>query len=210
MLLFFPRTWYATIGGLSASLLTVVVVVAISRALKTIWPHLALCISLVSFLVHVMGLMHWAGIELNALSLVNLIMSVGISVEFCNHFLVSFVATQSSGNHETSKEVVKEVVQETGASILAGITLTKLIGIFVLGFASSRIFSVYYFRFYLLLVLVGGLHSLLIIPALMSFSPDKKPGKVLVQPTSSSEIPNNSSTDVGTSNPAFVGERADL
>ena len=115
-----------------------------------------------------------SGIELNAITLVNLIMSVGISVEFTSHFLIAFAhesaplacETGDGDGEEEARGVVSRVLQTTGSSILSGISLTKLIGISVLGFTSSRIFSLYYFRFYLLLVAVGGVHGLFFLPSL--------------------------------------------
>lgn len=41
-------------------------------------------------LVNMGGLMYWWHIQLNAVSLVNLVMAVGISVEFCSHITRSF------------------------------------------------------------------------------------------------------------------------
>ncbi len=41
-------------------------------------------------LVNMLGLMFWWDIQLNAISLVNLVMAVGISVEFCSHLTRAF------------------------------------------------------------------------------------------------------------------------
>jgi Niemann-Pick C1 protein len=119
-------------------------------------------------MMHLMAGMELSSIELNAVSLVNLIMSIGISVEFTSHFMIAFAHELSSSSESTftSNQIVPHVLQTTGSSILSGITLTKLIGIIVLGFASSRIFSLYYFRFYLLLVAVGAVHGLVYLPSL--------------------------------------------
>ena len=42
------------------------------------------------YLVNLGGLMYWWDITLNAVSLVNLVMAIGISVEFCAHITRSF------------------------------------------------------------------------------------------------------------------------
>lgn len=151
--------------GISSSLLTVIVIVAASRVLKTWCNHLIFVVTMVSFMLHLQSGMVTSSIELNAVSLVNLIMSIGISVEFTSHFMIAF-AQESDRPSDSSDDVVSRVLQTTGSSILSGITLTKLIGIIVLGFASSRIFSLYYFRFYLWLVLVGAVHGLVYLPSL--------------------------------------------
>jgi Niemann-Pick C1 protein len=158
-------TWKTTLIGLGSSILGVFVIVSLSRALKSINLHVILLFALVSHVIHIMGLMKLANIELNALSLVNLIMSVGISVEFINHLLVAFARKT---NHKQEHSIMTLVLEDTGSSLLSGIILTKIIGILVLAFATSKIFSIYYFRFYLLVVSVGAVHGLIYLPALLT------------------------------------------
>ena len=42
-----------------------------------------------------------------------------------------------------------------GSNVMVGITFTKFIGVIVLGFASSALFRIYYFRMYLGIVVLG-------------------------------------------------------
>ena len=43
-----------------------------------------------------MGMMYWWNVTLNAISLVNLVMASGISVEFCSHIIRDFALNQKS------------------------------------------------------------------------------------------------------------------
>lgn len=73
--------------------------------------------------VDLLGVMVVWGIQLNAVSLVNLAMALGISVEFCAHFMHAFVVAPGSRPQRTAAALV-----DVGASVLSGITLTKFVG----------------------------------------------------------------------------------
>jgi len=55
-----------------------------------------------------------------------------------------------------------KALQEIGASVFSGITITKFFGVVVLAFANSEIFVVYYFRMYLGIVAYGFGHGLMV------------------------------------------------
>lgn len=102
-------------------------------------------------------------IQLNAVSLVNLAMSLGILVEFLIHILRSFLV--ASGTRE---QRALEAVTSTGPSVISGILLTKFVGVIVLRFAQTKVFLIYYFRMYFALVLLGGFHGLIVLPAVLA------------------------------------------
>ena len=56
-----------------------------------------------------------------------------------------------------------------GESVFKGITITKFIGVCVLGFARSKIFQVFYFRMWMSLIFVASLHALIFLPVLLSY-----------------------------------------
>ncbi|XP_071482510.1 NPC intracellular cholesterol transporter 1-like [Diadema antillarum] len=113
----------------------------------------------------IMGMMVLWGIELNAISLVNLIMSVGISVEFCSHIVRGFTVSTK----RTRLERAEDALAHIGSSVLSGITLTKAFGIIILAFSHSQLFKVYYFRMYLGMVIFGAAHGLIFLPVFLSY-----------------------------------------
>ncbi|MGL4948644.1 MAG: hypothetical protein ACRC42_04710 [Mycoplasma sp.] len=104
-------------------------------------------------------------IELNAISVVNIVVACGWSVEFCAHLIIFY--SRSSSND--SKERVRYSLKNVGVSVLIGIIVTKIIGVFVLLFAPSKVFQIYYFRMYFFLILVGFFHGFMLLPLFLTY-----------------------------------------
>ncbi|KAK6939083.1 Protein patched/dispatched [Dillenia turbinata] len=124
----------------------------------SLWSSAIIFLVLAMIVVDLLGVMAFLKIQLNAISVVNLIMSVGIAVEFCVHITHAFMVTPGDRNQR-----MKEALGTMGASVFSGITLTKLVGVIVLRFSRSEVFVVYYFQMYLALVLLGFLHGLVVL-----------------------------------------------
>eukprot|EP00743_Colponemidia_sp_Colp-15_P001911 GILK01002081.1.p1 GENE.GILK01002081.1~~GILK01002081.1.p1 ORF type:complete len:1013 (+),score=204.17 GILK01002081.1:56-3040(+) len=102
-------------------------------------------------------------VEVNAVSVVNLVMAVGLSVEFCVHIAISFLKTDGTREHRA-----KQALSSMGSSVLVGIATTKLLGVIVLAFAPSTLFQLYYFRMYVCIIVSGLFHGLAVLPIVLS------------------------------------------
>ncbi|KAK3038828.1 hypothetical protein RJ639_028550 [Escallonia herrerae] len=103
----------------------------------SLWSSAIILLVLAMIVVDLMGVMAILNIQLNAVSVVNLVMSVGIAVEFCVHITHAFLVSSGNRNQRT-----KEALGTMGASVFSGITLTKLVGVLVLCFSRTEVFVV--------------------------------------------------------------------
>ncbi|KAL0026458.1 hypothetical protein WJX77_000502 [Trebouxia sp. C0004] len=136
----------------------------------SVWASGIILLMVGMILMDLMGVMYLWGIQLNAVSVVNLTMALGIAVEFCAHIVHAFLVAAGS-----RQQRMATALQDMGASVLSGITITKFAGVLVLAFAKTQIFEVYFFRVYFGLVLLGASHALVLLPVLLSlFGPPQR------------------------------------
>lgn len=119
----------------------------------------------VMVLLEMVAVMYLWSITINAVSAVNLVVAMGIAVEFSSHVMHAFQKSTAP----TRVARTKEALVDTGSSIFSGIFLTKFSGIIVLAFAPVQIMEVFYFRMYFSMVLLGAMNGLILLPVILSY-----------------------------------------
>ena len=128
-------------------------------------PSVSLCITVVVAMIEVdvLGAMQIWDLKLNPVSLVNLLMAMGISIEFCVHIGYAFTRSQGRRHDRAYRAIV-----EMFPVVFSGISMFKLLLVTVLGVTSGQIFKVYYFNMYCFMLVLGVTHALIFLPVFLS------------------------------------------
>ena len=168
---------YASIVSLTATLLgsaLALILIITSVLLGSLATGALVTLTVLMILVDILGTMSLTGVSLNAVSLVNLVICVGIGVEFCAHIARAFMfpsrtVMEKAKNKFRGRDArAWTAMVNVGGSVFTGITVTKFVGVCVLAFTRSKIFEVYYFRVWLALVVWAALHALVFFPVALS------------------------------------------
>ena len=122
---------------------------------------------IIQILLLTAAIMHFWQVDLNPLSSVNLVMGVGVAVEFFTHVSRVFLLSPKTSSYARVVEAVKSM----GVPVFMGGFATFL-SVLILAAAQYPVFQIYYFRMYLLLTVLGICYGLILVPVFLSFLPD--------------------------------------
>ena len=127
-------------------------------------PVTALLITMnVAFcIVEILGFMFAAGIVIDSVSVINIVLAVGLSVDYSAHIGHCFMVKGGTCRDRR----VTETMADMGAAVLCGATSTFLAVAVLLG-SSSYVFEILSTQF-ALTVALGAIHGLILLPVLLS------------------------------------------
>lgn len=143
---------------IGALIMMLVSFIFIPNFLCSLW----VAFSIISIEVGVAGYMSLWDVNLDSISMINLIMCIGFSVDFTAHICYTYMSSKA----KCSKERVRESLYSLGLPILQGASST-ILGCVALLLAESYIFLVF-FKMIFLVIFFGAMHGLFLLPVLLS------------------------------------------
>lgn len=153
-----PQT-IQTLGIAAASMLAVSLILIPN-------PLVAILVSLsvISVITGVIGFMTFWGVSLESVSLVNLVLCIGFSVDFTAHIAYAFASSDSTLPPTVR---ISSNLGFLGYPVLQG-AVSTILGVAVLLIVPSYIFQTFA-KIIILVMIIGLLHGLLFIPVVMVF-----------------------------------------
>lgn len=146
--------------SVATAVMLVISLVLIPNPLCALWVTFAIA----SVILGVTGFMALLDINLDSISMINLVISIGFSVDFSAHISYMFV---SSAKSDVSERVV-EALTHLGFPILQG-ALSTIVGVVVLSVSTSYIFRTL-FTIVFLVIVFGLFHGIAFIPVFLTFT----------------------------------------
>uniref|UniRef100_A0ABM5GN90 Patched domain-containing protein 3-like n=1 Tax=Pogona vitticeps TaxID=103695 RepID=A0ABM5GN90_9SAUR len=137
----------------------VISLLLIPNPLCSLWVTFAIA----SVIVGVTGFMAYWDVTLDSISMINLVICIGFSVDYSAHMSYAFVSSEKPNVDEKAVDALYRL----GYPVLQASTST-LVGVLVLSMASTYIFRTF-FKIMFLVILLGTLHGLLFIPVFLTF-----------------------------------------
>lgn len=150
------------------------------------------CILVAMVDVDIIGTMFFWNLQINTVTVVQLVMAVGLVVDYIAHIL-HYYLTQSWS--KSPEERLRDGLVEIGPSVLLGCSTTFL-GVIPLAFSSSVIFRTF-FRMFFCIIVYGAAHGLILLPAILPSLPFTDISEVSAVATSEKQVEMVKSGDGG-------------
>ena len=119
-------------------------------------------LSTISICVFTVGYMSWWGVRLDAISMINLIMCIGFSVDFSAHVSFHYISHSSLNPDDR----VRDAMMFLGTPVIQS-ALSTIMGLMLMATSTSFIMRTFY-KVILLVIVFGFMHAMFLLPVLLS------------------------------------------
>jgi len=118
-----------------------------------------MCVVMVD--IDILGLMHMWGLTIDSVTIINLVLAVGLSVDYSAHVAHAFVVAKG-----TRQERADTALAEMGTAVLHG-ALSTFCAVVILSTSQSYIFVIFFKQFFGICIF-GAAHGLIFLPVMLS------------------------------------------
>jgi len=170
--------------NLALALVAVFIITSVIIASVHASAMVIVCVVLVD--IDILGLMHMWGLTIDSVTIINLVLAVGLAVDYSAHVAHAFVVAKG-----TRQERADTALAEMGTAVVHG-ALSTFAAVLVLSTSQSYIFRVFFKQFFGICIF-GAAHGLIFLPVLLSLV---GPDQIEVVPRGSAQFPIDSKQNV--------------
>lgn len=150
-------------------IVTVIVVYFVCMIfLGDIWAATLTTLSVCFVDICLFGFLHWIGLHMNTVTCINLLLALGLTVDYSAHLAHAYMHVGGA----TKDERVRKAYDKIGVSIFNG-GMTTFVAILALAGARTYVFDSF-FRCFVLIISFGLYFGLIVLPVMLSvIGPDK-------------------------------------
>nr|XP_056713090.1 patched domain-containing protein 3-like [Euleptes europaea] len=145
--------------GIATGAMLLISLLLIPNPLCSLWVTFAIA----SVIVGVTGFMTFWNVNLDSISMINLVICIGFSVDFSAHISYAFVSSERPSMNEKAVDALYHL----GYPVVQG-AISTIVGVVVLSMAATYIFRTF-FKIMFLVILFGAAHGLIFIPVFLTF-----------------------------------------
>ena len=140
-------------------------------------------------LVDIVGFLHFWGLTIDILSAVNIVLAIGLCVDYSVHIAHAYLRSEGSREQRASRAVTY-----IGGAVSNG-GFTTFLALFFCSFSSAHVFQTF-FKVFSLTVIFGLFHGLVLLPTALSIIGPSSSSSSSSSSSESSSINTNSTTSV--------------
>nr|XP_056713096.1 patched domain-containing protein 3-like [Euleptes europaea] len=144
---------------IAAGAMLIISLLLIPNPLCSLWVTFAIA----SVIVGVTGFMAFWNVHLDSISMINLVICIGFSVDFSAHISYAFVSSEKPNVNDKAVDALYHL----GYPVVQG-AVSTIVGVVVLSMAPTYIFRTF-FKIMFLVILFGAAHGLIFIPVFLTF-----------------------------------------
>jgi len=112
--------------------------------------------------VETYGLLHFMDVKINGVCVVNMVMAVGVSVEFTCYIIRAFMIAKGTRRERAKLSLISMFMPTFNGA------LATFVGVIVMAFATFPYFKIYFFNMYVLIIFIGLGNGVLLLPVILS------------------------------------------